>query len=433
MNDIAVHIENLGKQYRIGGNQAPYKTIREAIVDAVKSPFRKAVGLLRGEAYSASGLDKLIWVLRGITLDVKRGEVVGVIGGNGAGKTTLLKILSRITEPTEGRARIWGRVGSLLEVGTGFHPELTGRENIYLNGAILGMTRSEVDKKFDEIVGFAEVEKFINTPVKHFSSGMYLRLAFSVAAHLEPEILLIDEVLAVGDAAFQKKCLGKMEEVGREGRTVVFVSHDMASVSRLCSRVIMLHGGEVLRDGDPSSVIQYYLADGADIVSSRKWDDNTGRPHVADMRSVRIVDIHDNPLVTADIEEPVIIKLEFVYRKVERELYPVIQLINELGQSVFVSAANYDEVFVKDHRRPGKYISKCEIPGNLLAEGTFYVSIYLMCWEPKEYYFREEQVAAFRVVDRLRGGSARGKWARGGWPGVVRPMLSWSTIVNSDV
>ena len=252
MSDYAIRVEGLGKRYRIGERER-YRALRETLVDAVRAPFR------RRSAADRAGADTTIWALRDISLEVGQGEVLGVIGHNGAGKSTLLKILSRITEPTEGRAEVRGRVGSLLEVGTGFHPELTGRENIYLNGAILGMKRSEIVRRFDEMVAFAEVERFIDTPVKRYSSGMYLRLAFAVAAHLEPEILLVDEVLAVGDAAFQKKCLGRMHEVAREGRTVLFVSHNLPSIEKLCQRVVVVDGGRVTNAGDPVACIAAYL------------------------------------------------------------------------------------------------------------------------------------------------------------------------------
>jgi len=258
MSNIAIRVENLSKQYRIGGKQERYKTLRDTLTDAIAAPFRRAGRLLRGQATSAAELNETIWALKEISCEVKHGEVVGIVGRNGAGKSTLLKILSRITEPTEGFAEIHGRVGSLLEVGTGFHPELTGRENIYLSGAILGMRRAEIERKFDEIVAFTEVEKFIDTPVKHYSSGMYLRLAFAVAAHLEPEILLVDEVLAVGDAAFQKKCLGKMENVAKEGRTVLFVSHHMGSVASLSTKGIFLEQGRIQCFSDINSVIDAY-------------------------------------------------------------------------------------------------------------------------------------------------------------------------------
>ncbi len=259
MNDLAIKVDNLSKQYRIGGPQERYRTFRDTIVNTVSSPFRKVRDLIGGTNTGAAGLTETIWALRDVSFEVKRGEVVGVIGRNGAGKTTLLKILSRITEPTEGSAEIYGRVGSLLEVGTGFHPELTGRENIYLNGAILGMKRAEIDHKFDEIVAFAEIEKFIDTPVKHYSSGMCVRLAFAVAAHLEPEILLVDEVLAVGDAAFQKKCVGKMAEVAKIGRTVLFVSHNTGAVREFCEKVLVLDNGEFSFIGSAALGVKEYL------------------------------------------------------------------------------------------------------------------------------------------------------------------------------
>lgn len=260
MSDIAIRIDGLGKMYRIGERQESYRTFRDAITDAVYAPVRRAANLLRGQAYGAAGLHEAIWVLKDISLEVKHGEVIGIIGRNGAGKSTLLKILSRITEPSKGFIELHGRIGALLEVGTGFHPELTGRENIYLNGAILGMLREEINRKFDEIVQFAEVEKFIDTPVKHYSSGMLLRLGFSVAAHLEPDILVVDEVLAVGDASFQKKCLGKMGKVAQEGRTVLFVSHNMPAVANLCQRGYCLNQGNLVDEGDAISVIHRYLS-----------------------------------------------------------------------------------------------------------------------------------------------------------------------------
>ncbi len=253
VSQYAIRAERLGKRYRIGQREH-YRSLRDALTDAVARPLRR----LRRDNGSSSR--NTIWALRDVSLEVAPGEILGVIGHNGAGKSTLLKILSRITEPTEGRAELRGRVGSLLEVGTGFHPELTGRENIYLNGAILGMRRAEITRRFDEMVAFAEVERFIDTPVKRYSSGMYLRLAFAVAAHLEPEILLVDEVLAVGDAAFQKKCLGRMSDVAREGRTVLFVSHNLPSIEKLCQRVIVIEGGRVAMQGDPVTCIAAYLS-----------------------------------------------------------------------------------------------------------------------------------------------------------------------------
>jgi len=255
MSDIAIRAENLGKQYRIGalqqaGSHYSYKSLRDAIADAASAPFRALRALGSGSGDHKAPKDETIWALKDVSFEVKRGEILGVVGANGAGKSTLLKVMSRITEPTVGRAEIHGRVGSLLEVGTGFHPELTGRENVFLNGAILGMRRSEIARNFDEIVAFAEVERFIDTPVKHYSSGMYLRLAFSVAAYLETEILIVDEVLAVGDASFQRKCLGKMQDVSsNQGRTVLFVSHNMAAIRSLCNTGLLMQNGTVIYSG----------------------------------------------------------------------------------------------------------------------------------------------------------------------------------------
>lgn len=259
MNNTAIQVNNLSKQYRIGGPHKQYDRLSEQLVDMAKGPLRRTAKLLRGQATGAAELDEAIWALKEVSLQIDHGEVVGIVGRNGAGKSTLLKVLSRITEPTSGSATIYGRVGSLLEVGTGFHPELTGRENIYLNGAILGMKKGEIDAKFDEIVDFAEIGKFIETPVKHYSSGMYVRLAFSVAAHLEPEILLVDEVLAVGDVAFQKKCLGRMEDVAEAGRTVLFVSHNLGLLRSLCPRGILLEDGKLILDGGMERVADTYL------------------------------------------------------------------------------------------------------------------------------------------------------------------------------
>lgn len=259
MSDIAISIKGLSKKYHIGGKQKQHNRLGDQLVESVLSPFRRVGKLLKGESSGASELSQDFWALRDISAEIRHGEIVGVIGHNGAGKSTLLKILSQITEPTSGYVDVFGRVGSLLEVGTGFHPELTGRENVYLNGSILGMRKLEIDRKFDAIVDFAEIEQFIDTPVKHYSSGMYVRLAFSVAAHLEPEILLIDEVLAVGDVGFQKKSLGKMENVSQQGRTVIFVSHNMNALQRLCPQSMLLDHGRLVAQDKTTKIIEQYL------------------------------------------------------------------------------------------------------------------------------------------------------------------------------
>jgi lipopolysaccharide transport system ATP-binding protein len=289
MRDLAVHAEGLSKLFRIGAFEA-YTTFRETLTNAIAAPFRRILSMLQGTNGNVLEAENEIWALKDISFEVKRGEVVGIIGPNGAGKSTLLKILSRITEPTLGFVEIHGRVGSLLEVGTGFHGELSGRENIYLNGAILGMRKTEIDRRFDEIVNFAEVEKFIDTPVKRYSSGMYLRLAFAVAAHLEPEILIVDEVLAVGDASFQKKCLGKMGAVAKQGRTVLFVSHNMSAIKSLCSRAILLEGGRVATEGNVDEVVNSYLLPETDMVQTGIIPDDVERITTgeAKLRSVEL-------------------------------------------------------------------------------------------------------------------------------------------------
>jgi len=293
MSDIAIRVEGLGKQFRIGTPER-YRTLRDTVTDTISAPFR----FLRNGGSAKAPADT-IWALKDISFDVKVGEVVGIIGRNGSGKSTLLKILSRITEPTEGHAEIHGRVGSLLEVGTGFHPELTGRENIFLNGAILGMAKAEIQRKFDEIVAFSEVDKFIDTPVKHYSSGMYLRLAFAVAAHMEPEILIVDEVLAVGDQKFQEKCLSKMDEVGRQGRTVLFVSHSMSSIQSLCQRVIVLERGKVKQDAATADSMMEYLK--GDAGESYTAEYTSTKPQIV-KAGVRVRDEH--LLISADFISP---------------------------------------------------------------------------------------------------------------------------------
>jgi len=276
VSNIAIQVDGLSKRYHIGGPRKRYDRLSDQFIDLALSPLRRAGKLLRGQATGAAELDKTFWALKDLCFEIKHGDVVGIVGHNGAGKSTLLKILSRITYPTEGYARVHGRISSLLEVGTGFHPELTGHENIYLNGAILGMRRAEIERKFDAIVEFAEIDKFIDTPVKHYSSGMFVRLAFSVAAHLEPEILLVDEVLAVGDVAFQKKCLGKMDSVSNQGRTVIFVSHNMNAMQRLCPKSILLNQGQLIRYGDTAEVVEQYLASSASTTMPGNWIDVSG-------------------------------------------------------------------------------------------------------------------------------------------------------------
>jgi lipopolysaccharide transport system ATP-binding protein len=373
MSEVAIRVEGLSKQYRIGGPQARYKTLRESLIQTVQAPFRRLASVVRGQSSAVS--NEMIWALKDVSFEVQRGEVVGIIGRNGAGKTTLLKILSRITEPTEGQAEIHGRVGSLLEVGTGFHPELTGRENIYLSGAILGMKQAEIDRKFDEIVAFAEVERFIDTPVKHYSSGMYVRLAFAVAAHLDPEILLVDEVLAVGDAQFQKKCLGKMESVAGEGRTVLFVSHNMAAVSHLCSSALWLDQGKIVQIGNTESSISAYLQSahtrsGVDLTGRK---DRTGNGCLQ-FRKVWLVDENGDAVDTVSSGESISVLMEAHSEEPSRNVQVSVIVSNVLGQRLFVLSTHLTGEYFSE--LPEQATLRCYLPVLPLRADVYYVSLW---------------------------------------------------------
>jgi len=432
MNDIAIRVEGLSKLYRIGTKREEYYSLRETLRDAFLAPLHRAKKLLRGQATGAAGLNEPFSALEDVSFEVRQGEVVGVIGHNGAGKSTLLKILTRITEPTSGSAIIRGRVGSLLEVGTGFHPELTGRENIYLNAAILGMKKVEIEHKFDEIVAFAEVGQFIDTPVKHYSSGMSVRLAFAVAAHLEPQILLVDEVLAVGDARFQKKCLNKMRDVGKHGRTVLFVSHNMGAITSLCDRAILLDGGKIIRDGSPEEVVHAYLGSGLSIKATREWPDAVKAPsgEVTRLRAVRVKTEDGCIADSMDIRNPVMIEMEYDVLKSGYVLLPNIYLWNEQGVCAF-GTYDLDPSWRGRSRPTGRYVCTVRIPGNFLADGMMFVNANLHTLNPFDLEFHVQGVVSFQVVDSLNGDSARGDYT-GRMPGVVRPLLKWSTVYSPN-
>jgi lipopolysaccharide transport system ATP-binding protein len=428
MNDVAIRVEGLGKQYHIGllEKGTRYKTIRETIVNGCVAPFRRIGRLVRGQ-HSVADLDDTMWALRDVSVEIKQGEVVGIIGRNGAGKSTLLKILSRITDPTSGYAEVHGRVGSLLEVGTGFHPELTGRENIFLNGAILGMRRGEIQSKFDEIVAFSEVEKYLETPVKHYSSGMYVRLAFAVAAHLEPEILLVDEVLAVGDDRFQKKCLKKMGSVGREGRTVLFVSHSMLAITRLCQRVVLLDGGQVVRDGPAHDVAAYYLSSESGSSAVREWKESSTAPggEIVRLRAVRVRDEVGNITLVVGIQKPVVIEMEYDVLKPGYKLLPNFHFCTLEGTVAFISH-DIDPTW-RDRVRPaGRYITAVTVPGNLLNEGSITVHSGMETREPSIFQFYETDVVTFQVVDDPETENTARYPFGGRIIGAVRPLLQWS-------
>ncbi len=423
MSDLAIRVAALGKRYRIGQRER-YYALRDVLTRSLSAPVH---WLRNSKSANRNPGPDHIWALKDVSFEIRQGEVVGIIGRNGAGKSTLLKILSRITRPTKGRAEIHGRIGSLLEVGTGFHPELTGRENTYLNGAILGMNKAEIDRKFDQIVAFAEVEKFLDTPVKHYSSGMFVRLAFAVAAHLEPEILLVDEVLAVGDARFQRRCLNKMQDVGREGRTVLFVSHNMPAITRLCERTILLDGGGVVADGPSNQTVGLYLRSGFGTTAAREWQDLDNAPgnDIVRLRAVRVRTEEGEITEAVDIRKPVGIEMEYDVLSSGHVLSPNYHFFNEEGIYVFV-AGDQDPVWRGNPRPEGRYVSTAWIPGNLLAEGSLIVGAAVSTMNPVVVHFFERDAVAFQVVDSLDGDSARGDYA-GKVPGVVRPLLRWTT------
>ena len=431
-SDAIISVENLGKKYRIRHLQ-PRATLRDAIMETLAAPFRRAARRFQSRAsdpgISTPSSSEDFWALKEVSFEIKRGEVVGIIGRNGAGKSTLLKILSRITDPTEGRVTLNGRVASLLEVGTGFHPELSGRENVYLNGAILGMSRDEIRRKFDEIVAFAEVEKFLDTPVKHYSSGMYVRLAFAVAAHLEPEILIIDEVLAVGDAQFQKKCLGKMKDVSqREGRTVLFVSHNMAAVANLCSQGVLLSKGKMLEMNSAGVIIQRYLQVAGSSLGEVIWPDLKKAPGNERIR-LRAVRVKVNDLTTAEVAIDQDFRIEVDYRNMAPGLLlnASFHLLDKMGTEVLATAnlpsANlgHDDWFGKPFPG-GLFRSVCTMPGNFLNEGAYSLRVAI-CSGISTIELLTEEILGFQVHDT---GSMRKEYG-GGWIGVVRPKLAWQT------
>lgn len=418
MSDLAIRVEGLGKEFRIGSVQENYRTLRDSITDVFSAPFARAYKLLHGQSYAAAGLEERIWALRDVSFEVKYGQVVGIIGRNGAGKSTLLKVLSRITEPTEGFVEVFGRVGALLEVGTGFHPELTGRENIYLNGAILGMSRKEIASKFDEIVAFAEVERFIDTPVKHYSSGMGLRLGFAVAAHLEPEILIVDEVLAVGDASFQKKCLGKMSEVAGEGRTVLFVSHNMDAVKRLCLRAIILDSGTISMDGEVTESVDFYLHDhevGPNIV-------NFDLDETKEAQFISIT-VRNNTGSTSYFHQDEAIHIEgnILFRQKIHACMIAIALYTADGVAV-MTTIDWDSAPDRrfQNRGPGEEQFRVTIPARFLFPGRYFLRLglgisghytYDAHQSPIEFDVTYDGSLMFEFGDKRRG--------------LVTPILEW--------
>jgi lipopolysaccharide transport system ATP-binding protein len=420
MADLALRVEDISKRYRIGLAQSRPDTLRDLLTarfERVKRLFNKG----NDARYESP---EFIWALKNISFDVKRGQVLGIIGRNGAGKSTLLKILSRVTDPTQGYGEIHGRVGSLLEVGTGFHPELSGRENIFLNGAILGMRREEIDRKFDEIVDFSEVSKFIDTPVKRYSSGMYLRLAFAVAAHLEPEILVVDEVLAVGDAEFQRKCLGKMNDVAQEGRTVLFVSHNMSAILRLTQETLVLDQGKIVMRAPTPDAVDYYLNMGLTKQGERYWEAEELGTTKAPFQplSLRVMNNSGKVVDTVSTTEGFSIAMAYNLTEAITGLRVGLYMMTTRGEYVFTSFdVDAPDMFETYSSRPkGHYISKCWIPPNFMNEGRFVLGVNASSYRIKRY-FQDDKALTFTVDATGAPGSQ--------WPekrlGPVRPKLEW--------
>jgi lipopolysaccharide transport system ATP-binding protein len=439
--NIAIKAIDVSKRYRIGLKEQRHKNLFTAVVDTIRSPlknYRQYRSLYDFRDVSPDDVDgqtnDVIWSLKHISFEVPKGEVVGIIGRNGAGKSTLLKILSKITPPTAGEVRLRGRVSSLLEVGTGFHNELTGRENVYLNGTILGMRNREVDRKFDQIVAFSGIEKFLDTPVKRYSSGMRVRLAFAVSAHLEPEILIIDEVLAVGDAEFQKKCLDKMQDVGQAGRTVLFVSHNMRAIARLCERVILLEDGRIARDGPADDVVSQYLSSATGLMSERAWFDPETAPGNDAVRVWGIRTRGEDGEVQrwVDIHKPVALEVEYESLKSNQTLLTCFHLFNDEGVKIFTTGDQNSAGYNRP-RPPGRYISRVWIPNDFFNEGVISVTLVIIQeLGRRKIHFTMREAIGFQVVESLSGQSGRSDYIdalRKG--GIIRPLLKWELEYDS--
>jgi homopolymeric O-antigen transport system ATP-binding protein len=435
MSDVAIRVQNLGKVYDLRARRAPQPMLREVLTTLVVAPVAKVATMTR-RLFARDDRDAEtvtspthFWALRGLSFEIEPAQIVGIIGPNGAGKSTLLKILSRITEPTEGRVEIRGRIGSLLEVGTGFHPELTGRENVYLSGALLGMKSIEIDRRLDEIIAFAEIERFADTPVKYYSTGMYVRLAFAVAAHFEPEVLLVDEVLAVGDVAFQRKCLTKMEEVKEHGRTILLVSHNMAAITRLCERAILISDGTVQKDGPATEIASEYMLRNLRTSAERSWPDPATAPGdgVVRLHSVRVHNEEGHTTEAVDIRRPVALEMTYDVLEPDHVMLPRFDLFNEAGTCLFATQ-DPDSEWRRRPRSVGRFTSTAWIPGNLLAEGVILVAASVVSAERHRQHVHERDAVGFHVIDNIhiRPGAGTGA-IEAPLPGLLRPLLRWTT------
>ncbi|MEM0939658.1 MAG: ABC transporter ATP-binding protein [Bacteroidota bacterium] len=420
MSDSVIRVENISKRYRIGIVKKA-ETLAEQLKNAAIYPIKNFRKITQLSKFSDRNDPSVFWALKDINFEVQRGEVLGVIGHNGAGKSTLLKILSRITEPTTGQVTFKGRVSALLEVGTGFHPELTGRDNVYLNGTILGMRKREIDAKFDEIIAFSGIEKHIDTPVKFYSSGMTVRLAFSVAAHLEPEILVIDEILAVGDTEFQLKCLGKMEEMAGGGRTVLFVSHNKEAVMKLCSRCILLKSGVIQMSGNTNEVITKYLDHKTSFVNSAVYLNRFSDSKKILLKSVRVLNAHYQNCDTYYIGEAINIEIVYENYDEKHKIFCSIRIIDEQGNHLFVSCENMSEDWSRIAKNQGLRSIICSLMDPLLNVGFYKIWIAIGSFDPDFLYVNIKDLVSFQVIEKTDHKNG----FRGKWPGLVRPRLSW--------
>lgn len=441
--DIAIRTSNLGKAYRLGVLSQQKHTGYDFL--GFDLPLQRLWPILLGDEQDITKAENVFWALRDLDLEVRRGEVVGIIGKNGSGKSTLLKLLARVTEPSTGYAEVTGRVGSLLEVGTGFHPELTGRQNVFLNGSIMGMSHDQIERRFDEIVSFAEVEQFIDTPVKHYSSGMYMRLAFSVAAHMECDILIVDEVLAVGDAHFQRKCLARIDTEVKSGKTVLFVSHNTQTIMQVCTRCVLFENGRMTEDGLPQEIVESYISKSEPVTTQRRWtaeDAPTSEQGCFRLRSFFVRNFEGFSILRYDVKEPIRFEIEWDVLEARFPLDVIISLRHESGVILSVNVDNLDSPWRNRIPQPGRYRATCTVPANLLNEGLFTVDVSLQASTRSSEYVAISGAGSFYVVDdmqptyalnRLVQEGVRGDWQGKWFNAILRPRLKWEHFGPSSV
>jgi lipopolysaccharide transport system ATP-binding protein len=424
--EIAIRTEKLGKAYRLGVFSQQKHTGYDFL--GFDLPLQRLWPILLGDEQDITKADNVFWALRDLDLEIRRGEVVGIIGKNGSGKSTLLKLLARVTEPSTGFADVTGRVGSLLEVGTGFHPELTGRQNVFLNGSIMGMSHDQIQRRFNEIVSFAEVEQFIDTPVKHYSSGMYMRLAFSVAAHMECDILIVDEVLAVGDAHFQRKCLARIDSEVKSGKTVLFVSHNTQTIMQVCTRCVLFENGRLVEDGLPQQIVESYISRSSPVVTQRRWDLEsapTSEQGSFRLRSVFVRSREGYAIARYDVQQLVRLELEWDILVARYPLDLVVTLRHESGVVLSVAIDNLDSPWRNRTPPVGRYRATCTVPPNFLNEGLFMVDVSVQAANRSSEYASCADACSFYVVDNMKPGGVRGDWQGKWFNSILRPRLRW--------